>query len=169
MLFQHSVNKIINQLVDSLQLLSNEQYCRKIPALSHFSIGQHVRHIIEMFVLLQEGYATGKVNYDNRKRDPDIESSRKVAITSLQQLLSSLQKENKDLVIEMRFDINSNQANSIPSNYYRELMYNMEHAIHHMALIKIGIREISGMLPDSDYGVAPSTIRYREENIKTNR
>jgi hypothetical protein len=68
MVLQQSVKNILSQLVDSLQLLSNEQYCREIPTLSDSSIGHHVRHVIEMFILLQEGLSSGIVNYEKRNR-----------------------------------------------------------------------------------------------------
>jgi hypothetical protein len=53
---------------------------------------------------------------------------------------------------------------TIETNYFRELTYNIEHAVHHMAIMKIGIREVAGqvVIPTS-FGVATSTIRYREQ------
>lgn len=166
MILQQAVKHIFNQLENSLQLLSNEQYSREIPTLSNSSIGHHVRHVIEMFVLLQEGFTTGIVNYEKRNRDHTIESSKEKAITLLQQIVSALNYENKDLLVEIGFDKNNARINSIPSNYFREIAYNLEHAIHHMALIKIGIREVSEQQLPPDYGVASSTVRYRNEKIQ---
>ena len=41
-------------------------------------------------------------------------------------------------------------------------MYNLEHAIHHHALIKVGLKIMTKIeLPES-FGVAPSTIQYRK-------
>ena len=167
MILQQSVKNIFSQLEDSLQLLSNEQYSREIPTLSNSSIGHHVRHIIEMFVLLQDGFTTGIVNYEKRNRDQIIESSKDAAIALLQQIISKINSKNKDLIVEIGFDKNSNQINSIPSNYFRELAYNLEHSIHHMALIKIGIREISDQQLPTDFGVASSTFRYKQEKIQS--
>jgi len=49
----------------------------------------------------------------------------------------------------------------IKTNALRELAYNIEHAIHHMAIIKIGINEVSPyILLPSAFGVASSTIRH---------
>ncbi len=166
MVLQQSVKHIFNQLENSLLLLSNEQYCRQITTLSNSSIGHHVRHIIEMFVLLQEGFVTGVVNYDKRNRDHTIETSKDVAIDRLQQIASSINAENKDLLVEIGFDKNSDQVNSIPSNYFREIAYNLEHTIHHMALIKIGIREISDQELPFDFGVASSTVRFKQEKMQ---
>jgi len=165
MTIQQSVHAIFNQLENSLVQLSNQQYCQKINTLSDASIGQHVRHVVEMFVCLQDGYTSGIVNYENRKRDITIERSKETAIDIMNKINSALLNENKFLVLEAGFDENSDEINKIPTNYFREIAYNLEHAIHHMALIKIGINEVSDtQLPDG-YGVASSTIKYRKETI----
>lgn len=162
---KQSVKNIFKQLEDSLQIISNEDYCRQIITLSDYSIGHHVRHVIEMFVLLNEGFTTGIVNYEKRKRDPILESSKHAAIASLKQIADSIRPENRDLVVEIGFDKNNDLVNSIPSNYFREIAYNLEHTIHHMALIRIGIKEVSDQPLPSDYGVASSTVRYKKVNM----
>ena len=44
----------------------------------------------------------------------------------------------------------------------RELLYCLDHAIHHQALIKIGLKELQiADLVGDDFGVAYSTLRYR--------
>ena len=163
MIIQQSVHNIFNQMEDSLVQLSDEQYCQKIETLSGASIGQHVRHVVEIFVCLQDGFTTGVVNYEKRKRDIAMETSKETAINAMNKINSSLHTENKSLVLELGFDENNNELNKIPTNYFREIAYSLEHTIHHMALIKIGINEISKIkLPDG-YGVASSTIKYRKE------
>lgn len=165
MTIQQSVHAIFNQLENSLVQLSNQQYCQKINTLSDASIGQHVRHVVEMFVCLQDGYTAGIVNYENRKRDITIERSKETAIDIMNKINSALLNENKFLVLEAGFDENSDEINKIPTNYFREIAYNLEHAIHHMALIKIGINEVSDTQLSDGYGVASSTIKYRKETI----
>jgi len=165
MTIQQSVHAIFNQLENSLVQLSNQQYCQKINTLSDASIGQHVRHVVEMFVCLQDGYTSGIVNYENRKRDITIERSKETAIDIMNKINSALLNENKFLVLEAGFDENSDEINKIPTNYFREIAYNLEHAIHHMALIKIGINEVSDTQLSDGYGVASSTIKYRKETI----
>lgn len=163
MTIQQSVHAIFNQLEHSLLPLSNEQYNQKIDTLSSASIGQHVRHVVEMFVCLQDGYTSGVVKYENRKRDITIETSKEIAIDVMNTINASLLNENKSLVLEAGFDENSDELNKIPTNYFREIAYNLEHAIHHLALIKIGINKVSDtQLPDG-YGIASSTIKYRKE------
>jgi hypothetical protein len=166
MTIQQSVRVIFQQLEDSLVSLTNDQYCKKVDTLSGATIGQHVRHVVEMFVCLQNGYSNGVVNYENRKRDITIESSNNAAICIMQQINSSLFSENKALMLEAGFDENSFEINQIPTNYFREIAYNLEHAIHHMALIKIGINAVSDIVLPAGYGVASSTIKYRQSLVQ---
>ena len=163
MTIQQSVHTIFNQLEDSLVQLSNQQYCQKIDTLSGASIGQHVRHAVEMLLCLQDGFSSGIVNYETRKRDMAMETSKETAINVMNKINSTLHTENKSLVLQAGFDENNNELDKIPTNYFREIAYSLEHTIHHMALIKIGINEVSDtQLPDG-YGVASSTIKYRKE------
>jgi hypothetical protein len=50
----------------------------------------------------------------------------------------------------------------VSTNYYREVIYNLEHTIHHMALIRVGINELGNIDLPKDFGVAPSTIKYKQ-------
>jgi hypothetical protein len=163
MTIQQSVQTIFNQLKGSLEQLTNQQYYQNIDILSGASIGQHVRHVVEMFICLQDGYTSGFVNYENRKRDITIETAKETAIEVMNKINAALFNENKSLVLQAGFDENSNELNNIPTNYFREIAYNLEHAIHHMALIKIGIKEISEIVLQDGYGVASSTLKFRKE------
>ncbi len=158
---QQSIQKVFVQLTATLELLEKEQYAYAGKTLSNASIGQHVRHIIEMFTCLEAGYHSGIINYENRKRDVAIETDQAIAIDRLKKICQHLDKENKTLVMEGRYDEASEAPVFFDTNYYREIAYNLEHAIHHMALIKVGIREVSAIdIPDS-FGVAASTIKFR--------
>jgi hypothetical protein len=165
MTIQQSVREIFTQLADSLIQLSGEEYNQKIDTLSGATIGQHVRHVVEMFVCLQKGYGIGIVNYEKRKREIAIETSKDVAIQLMEDVIASLCTNNKDLVLEAGFDENSNELNRLPTNYFREIAYNLEHAIHHMALIKIGINQVSDIQLPEGYGVASSTMKYRKTGV----
>jgi len=106
MRLQQSIQNVFAQLTASLDLLNEGQYIYAGKALSDNSIGQHVRHIIEMFTCLEEGYESGVVNYENRKRDAKIETEKDFAITLLQKIYEGLDKENKPLILEAAYDEN---------------------------------------------------------------
>jgi hypothetical protein len=74
------------------------------------------------------------------------------------------------LKLEVGYDLHNDDFVTIDTNSTRELVYNIEHAVHHMAIMKIGIREIASYVKlPSDFGVAASTVRYKETVIAHQR
>jgi hypothetical protein len=163
MQLQQAVNNIFVQLSDTLSQLSEQQYSEPCKTLFNNTIGQHVRHIIELFQCLENGYQAGTVNYEKRKRDKQIETDKEFASGLLLGLHRGLSKENKVLTLEACYDDNTTESISIETNYHREIAYNLEHTIHHMALIRVGITEISSIELPEDFGVASSTVKYRKQ------
>jgi hypothetical protein len=163
MQLQQAVNNIFVQLADTLGQLSGPQYSQPCKTLFNNTIGQHVRHIIELFQCLEKGYEGGVVNYEKRKRDATIETDKELAGRLLLEIHSGLTKGNKTLTLEASYDDHVSEPITLETNYFREIAYNLEHTIHHMALIRVGIAEIASIeLPD-DFGVASSTVKYRKQ------
>jgi hypothetical protein len=48
------------------------------------------------------------------------------------------------------------------TNFQRELVYNLEHTVHHMALLRIAVNQVSSIPLPEDFGIAMSTIKYRK-------
>ncbi len=151
---------------ETLEQLTCEQYRRPCRALSNATVGQHVRHIIELFICLENGYYTGIVNYDKRKRDLSIETDRVFASSLLKSIYLQLDKKNKNLVLQASYDDLASESFSIETNYYREVVYNLEHTVHHMALIRVGLLEVSAVQVPESFGVASSTRKYREVSVR---
>jgi len=163
MQLQEAVNNIFVQLAGSLGQLSPPQYSQPCQTLFNNTVGQHVRHIIELFQCLETGYQCGEVNYEKRKRDALIETDKELASGLLLDIYRGLTKPNKPLTLVACYDEHINEKIAIETNYYREIAYNLEHTIHHMALIRVGITEISSIQLPDDFGVASSTIKYRKQ------
>lgn len=155
-----SVNNSLNELIGLLNQLSNSEYSKPCPALSNATIGEHTRHIIEMFQCLENFYDSGVVNYDKRERNIQIQTDTNFAIESIISVKRNLEKENK--IIELQQIIDGEEIR-IESNYNRELLYNLEHCIHHQALIKVAILQCEDVVIDANFGVARSTIEYRNQ------
>ncbi|MGF1924512.1 MAG: DinB family protein, partial [Bacteroidia bacterium] len=151
------------QLEDVVNLLSDQQYNSPILLLSNATIGQHVRHIIEFYIELDKGYESGEINYDNRKREHSIETCRITAVNNLRLVTKALAKENKTLAIYADYSLKNETPGPLPTNYFRELMYNLEHTVHHMALIRVGLLTSTKLSLPNDFGVASSTLKFREQ------
>jgi len=162
MQLQQTIKNVFVQLSESLHQLTDEQYVRPSKTLFNATIGQHVRHIIELFICLDKGYEKGLVNYEKRKRDLLIETDKDFANELLQSVYTALEKPNKQLLLESNYDEHGEEGITVTTNYYREIIYNLEHTVHHMALIRVGINEVSTVAVPDGFGVASSTIKYRK-------
>ena len=106
------------ELKELLQNLSEEQYSRPSDMLSGASIGQHFRHILEFYYCLIEALDTGMVNYDNRKRNKQIETNPSAAKTAIDNIISVLDSgmECTDLTLLGSFGVMGDQVVSISSS-----------------------------------------------------
>lgn len=161
MLLKRPIEEVFIQLHNAIDELTDSEYTQKSEILSGATIGQHTRHIIELFQCLENGYDEGVVNYEKRKRDYRIETDRELACLLLRRIFRNLDKSNKRISLEAEDYDETVETIVIPSNYYREIAYNLEHTIHHMALIRVGINEVSNIILPEEFGVAYSTIKYR--------
>ena len=151
----------LNNLVHVLMQLPHAiNYTNRCEALSDATIGQHTRHIIELYQCLLAGYPTGKINYDDRERNPLYENDRDAAIAVIKEIQQNLHKPDRQ--VNIFCGTNENPV-CIESNYYREVLYNLEHCIHHQALIKVALVTIKHIHIDASFGVAPSTLQHRQE------
>ena len=163
---KNAIENIFQQISTVLNNLSEKEYSMPSSILSNASIGQHVRHVIELFMELNKGYETDVVNYEKRKRDYRIETDKFVAAALLTGILNEVDKRDKALKLEAGFSNDTDNIILLHTNYYRELAYNIEHSIHHMALIKVGIKELSTVEVDENFGIASATIKYRQSCVQ---
>ena len=155
---QIAIHDSLVMLANAVNGLDDEMYIKSLRSLSGSSIGQHVRHIIDMFQCLHTGYEAGLVNYTKRSRDPKIETNRDFTKKVLYLVNSNIYKPDKDIVVEAIYSANATSPEFFYTNHHRELAYLLEHAIHHMALIRIGIQELSDIKLPKEFGVAYSTF-----------
>ncbi len=158
---------VLEQLKSVLLQINTEDYKKIIPSYEA-SIGHHARHMIEFYICLFEGLKTGRVNYDNRQRDPQIESLPEFAVNKIHEIIQNIESVQGDpqIILEINYDLLNDENNLINSNFSRELAYNIEHAIHHMAIIKTMLADFFQyiQLPEN-FGIAVSTIRFRTRTL----
>jgi hypothetical protein len=158
-----SLKHNFSENIELLRQLTNDEYTQQNPELSNATIGEHMRHIIELFGCLIENYENGVINYDDRKRDIILQTDKSEAISTLKKYLEELNKPNKSLSLVHNcystFEL-------LPTNYFRELIYNLEHSIHHQALIKVALQNLRHIKVSESFGIAPSTLEYRKKCVQ---
>ncbi len=162
---QQTSEEILNQLIQLLVEMDDDQYRNPVHTLSKGSIGVHVRHVIEFYECLLKGFESGCVDYDSRQRNTLIENERNYSIQAIGAIISQIHRIPSDR--ELHISINLSKSGNpmvLPTCFYRELAYNIEHAIHHMALIRIGVEAAYPQVKiREEFGIACSTLRYRKQ------
>ena len=150
------------QLRHIINELKREEYGLKLPILNQSSIGQHVRHILEFYICLSQGIESGVVDYDSRTRNMSLEDDPNYANVILDELNNIFCKGNvEDTYLTNMIEFNGVSIAS-NSSVSRELVYLIEHSIHHYAIIAIALRnEFSHIEIPSHFGVAYSTSKYK--------
>jgi len=164
---REACSDILGQLTDLVTQINEQDFIRPTETLGGSTIGQHIRHTLEFFICFENGYSGGVINYDKRAHDKLIESDKYIALSSINRIREFIPSlTDKCLTLEVSYDLTNDDFATIETTAMRELVYNIEHAVHHMAIMKIGVREIASYIKLSpDFGIAASTIRYKESNI----
>jgi hypothetical protein len=137
--------------------LSLDEYTESISLLSESSSGEHTRHILELFQQLLEGYNAAVVNYEDRKRAKSFQENIDIAL-----IISNLDRLGKTLLITS-FKKNAQPLNS---SYHRKLLFNIEHCIHHQAMIKIALLYLKKDDFDEGFGVAKATLEHNKRCVQ---
>lgn len=153
---------VLDQLVVVLEQMKADHYALNIQILNA-SVSQHVRHILEFYICLFDGLQSGIINYDKRKRDPRIENDKAFTLELINEIKENIDNQtlNDDLSLDLKYGEEAEDIIRLSTNFYRELAYNIEHTIHHLAIIKPAIIEHFNYvaLPEH-FGIASSTVRF---------
>ncbi|SRR5690606_12824222 len=165
-MIKQATNQTLLQLKNVLEQLNNEQLSAPLDVLNGSTIGMHVRHILEFFLCLIDSKTTFKVNYDLRNRDPLLEVSTDDCIQTINKIMFFLENNQVDFDLKLSANyslLDEQEEVTLNTTFLRELLYNVEHTVHHLAIIKIGIKALNVNLNiDETLGVAASTIRNKK-------
>jgi hypothetical protein len=157
--------EVVQQLTDLLEQLKPSEYQQSLAVLNGSSIGQHTRHIVEFYLCLLKGVSVGVVDYDARERNLQLESDLTFTTNTLRNIesrIEAIQNPNEPLLLNIGY-CPDNQS-LIETNFMREMVYLVEHSIHHYALIRIGLQEnFAEVNIPKNFGVAYSTVRHHAE------
>ena len=151
-------------MTDLLGRISPETYSQPLPLFNGSSIGQHFRHIVDFYGCLQRGVNEGRVDYAQRQRDARVETEPDYAALILTEFMRQLEAAVEIAAVEVVADFSSELNETRPvvqSTVGREMMYAYDHAVHHLAMIKMGLKATAPTLEiDKNLGVAPSTVKH---------
>lgn len=159
---------ILGQLASVVQQMDDTSFRKPNNLLQSATPGQHIRHMLEFFTGLMHGMHAGIINYDKRAHDPALENNRDLTIQLIGRLTSELAELPSDgpLILETSMDRQQDTWIRITTTRHRELAYVIDHAIHHMAILKPALKAIDPGLPvDENFGVAFSTSRFRKSQL----
>lgn len=161
---REQTSQILHQVAELVGQLSNEQYSQSMAVLTDNSVGKHVRHIVVFYQCLLNGVSAGQIDYDKRERDLLLETDRDCVQDAIREIINYT-----EIILDNPLTLNMSYGHGIctvNTSIFRELAYNIEHTIHHLAIIKIGIKthypELS--LPEN-LGVAHPTIEYQQRQV----
>jgi hypothetical protein len=155
-------NSILGQVFELIESINIEQYSMPLSSLSHSSVGMHFRHIVEFYQCLFNGISEGSIDYDKRERNLLLETNKKITLETILNITEYTRNIlDNPLLLNMNYGENNYSVNT---SIFRELAYNIEHTIHHLAIIKIGLTaHYPEILLPENLGVANSTIKYKKE------
>jgi len=129
------------------------------------AVGPHLRHCVDHFRLLLDGWRSGSVDYDARPRDLRLEKDPRAVRDALDAIAGSLAElRSADLSHELTVIQSVAPGRpplSSPSRLERELVFLSGHTIHHIAIMVLAARAAGVEIP-SRLAVAYSSEAHRE-------
>jgi uncharacterized damage-inducible protein DinB len=164
------MNELINANIAVLEQLTafvtscrDDAYSEPL-ASSPSSIGKHIRHILDHYQCLEHGFSTQLINYNSRTRDSQLERHKALALESAQyytQWLQALTLPNHAIKILSDTQLGKPTETTLDSTPERELLYLINHSVHHLAYAAL-LAKLHGLNVPNSIGLAPSTYNYQQ-------
>ena len=155
----------LHQAVALLDRLDDGLYCKPVASFYGSSVGGHLRHCIEHYLSFLSGMESGKVDYDDRKREERLEiltAEASGVLVEITNAFNSLLEGEPPVGVLVKMDCGGDEIEWQPSTTGRELQFLVSHTVHHFAMIG-GICRALEVEMGENFGVAPSTLRHRAQ------
>jgi uncharacterized damage-inducible protein DinB len=133
-------------------------------AFARGAVGAHVRHVLDHYESFLGGLESGRIDYDRRERDRQLEIDPELARGRLESAAARLERlpaHELDRPLVVCTASVPGRLREGATSLTRELQFLASHTVHHYALIAVLVR-LWGVAPDDDFGVAPSTLAYEQ-------
>lgn len=152
---------LLKQGLDLLDRVTDATY--RDPSPGRSSVGAQYRHVLDHYRALLDGLAAGRIDYDARRRDPEVETARDVAARDTRRLidgLSALAGRARATPVTVIASCSADHAGEPQaSSLGRELHFLVSHTIHHYAIVRLLLDDPDAV--DHAFGVAPSTLAWQ--------
>jgi hypothetical protein len=125
--------------------------------------------VLDHFLCLESGLAGGEIDYDNRERNPRLETDLEYALATTSRLIRVFRQYDLELLNRpcfVKYSVGYGNAAPVrlPSIVARELAFCIGHAVHHYAIVRL-LCDWAGVEVVPEFGVAPSTLKHRAEHV----
>ncbi|KAG2156470.1 uncharacterized protein EDB93DRAFT_1079602 [Suillus bovinus] len=158
---------VLQQALDLVEnvLTSDDQLTAQSKFLPGSTIGKHLRHARDHFILLIEcvsGSGPHIFSYDTRSRNTPMESNLSEARQALKQAISCVNEVVPTANLDLPLTLNAVTPfmQTFETTFGRELWFAGLHAVHHWSMVRVIAGELDIKLND-DFGFAPSTLVYK--------
>ncbi|MFN3529290.1 MAG: DinB family protein [Bacteroidia bacterium] len=153
----------LRQLQQWLESLDAPTYSALPLGLLGASMGKHCRHIIEFYQQLFETPPGEAVNYDKRERNLLLEQAPNEAAMALESIIQRILDGVNDQALTLEGEL-TKHTTPFATSLGRELLYAYEHAVHHMALMRVASHAAFPHLTfPPNFGVAYATLQHRKK------
>jgi len=126
-------------------------------------IGAHTRHVHDHFDAFFLGCEHGTLDYNRRTRNSPAETDLQLCLREHRRIIGTLKNQAphcSDLRVISEIDCRTSRNIELASTVDRELLYLINHTIHHVALISLKLSQ-HGIAVPPHLGLAPGTASYR--------
>jgi uncharacterized damage-inducible protein DinB len=161
-----AIEKNLQKGVQLLNSISDETYADASLGPYYASIGCHVRHVLDVYSCILNGFASKKIDLTARERNLNVELQTSLGIDYFNSVINELKKllNNNDLseLLEVTDDLGLGNETAIYT-LGSILMQAQSHTTHHYASIGYLIYQLKIALPAKDFGFNPSTIKKTKD------
>jgi len=144
--------------------IPDDVFAATTPISPRGSIGAHFRHTLDFYDRFLFGLNESRIDYNRRDRNTSLERIRSLTLQKIDHTIEQLErlrltKPDHHLLVSME-----NSSWWSRSSVLRELDFLLSHTVHHYSLIAMLLR-LYEINPGEEFGVAPSTLEYRKQEL----
>ena len=160
--------EVLQQGNNFLNSVSDDAYTKIVKPIFISSSGEHMRHIIDHFLVIKDGHEKGVINYDKRNRGCQVENHRSQALLKMHEIKQWMIALDDDvlsqpLIIKTEVALSESVVVEVASTLERELVFAASHAVHHYSSIANAI-QMQDLTLDKKFGIAPATATFLRSN-----